>query len=59
MASLRAGSSESGGEDASWGDLFGRRYLKGIQIFNMLCDVFVGISFCSQLMLPVFIFARQ
>ena len=30
MASLRAGSSESGGEDASWGDLFGRRYLKGI-----------------------------
>lgn len=40
MASLRAGTSDSGGEDASWGDLFSRRYLKGI-------DSIISISNCA------------
>lgn len=46
MANLRAGSSDSGGEDAGWTDLFSRRYLKVVTIGAalFLFQQFAGIN---------------
>ncbi|MCO5605893.1 hypothetical protein L7F22_060079 [Adiantum nelumboides] len=46
MASLRAGSSDTGGEDAGWGDLLSRRYLKVVTIGAalFLFQQFAGIN---------------
>lgn len=46
MANLRTGNSESGGEDAGWGDLFSRRYLKVVTIGAalFLFQQFAGIN---------------